>query len=107
MDIGETKFPPENGPFQADPKAAETPAEKMALQLAERIHEMGLDVPAILFLELHRPFASVVYNSALFAQPFLTPFFGLERVQGFLEFLNRRDSLEFLVKAIEANRGKN
>lgn len=76
----------------------------IASRLAAQIVESHLDVPAMLFLEMHRPFANIFHTSVLFAQPFVTPFIGAERVEGLLTFLNNPQNIELLIAAIEEKR---
>lgn len=85
-----------------DPAAAErTAAAELTEKFANAIAERRLEVPALLFLELHRPFLTIAHTSALFAQPFLTPFFGAEKIEGLLEFLNDRRNIEHLIAKIQ------
>ena len=78
-----------------------TAAAELTEKFANAIAERRLEVPALLFLELHRPFLTIAHTSALFAQPFLTPFFGAEKIEGLLEFLNDRRNIEHLIAKIQ------
>lgn len=73
-------------------------------KFADKVHRLGLEVPALLFLELHRPFSALFYNSALFAQPFVSPFLGGERTEQILEFLSQENSVQKLIETIEERR---
>lgn len=88
--------------FPAEP--GDQSAEDFADRVAEKIVEIKLTVPALLFLELHRPLGTFFHTSALFAQPFVSPFLGAEKVNGFIEFLNNPENLGLVIRAIERKR---
>ena len=71
-------------------------------RIAARIRELGLEVPATIFLELHLPVASLLHTSVLFAQPMVTPLFGFERVQGLVELFSDRKNIEQLIERLTA-----
>lgn len=77
-------------------------------RMAKRIVKYGLEVPAVLFLELHKPLANLIGHSLLFAFPFLAPFFGASALQEAGAILSTPDGIEALVRRIEelAREGK-
>jgi hypothetical protein len=70
-------------------------------RIARRIVSYGLEVPAILFLELHKPLANLVGHSLLFAFPFLAPFFGVSALKEATTVLSTEEGIEALIKRIE------
>jgi acyl-CoA reductase-like NAD-dependent aldehyde dehydrogenase len=63
-------------------------------------HKMGL--PAILFLEMHRPLGSLAAQSLILASGFLAPLVGPQRVREMARLLESPDSIERLIARIEA-----
>lgn len=70
-------------------------------RIARRIASYGLEVPAILFLELHKPLANLLGHSLLFAFPFLAPFFGVNALKDATAVLSTEEGIEALIKRIE------
>ena len=60
-----------------------------------------LDVPAILFLEMHRPLASLASTAVTFAQPTLGALFGFRRMAEWAALLDDRGNIERLIRRIE------
>ena len=69
--------------------------------LAKRVSELGLEMPAVFFLEMHKPFASLFYHTSLFFEPLAAPLFGTERYTQVKDFLSNRDNIEQLISSIE------
>jgi len=70
-------------------------------ELAERIVRSGLKVPAVFFLELHKPLSNLLYHATLALTPALSPLFGLQRLQNCSVFLANPANIENLIVAIE------
>ena len=69
--------------------------------LAQQVVKRGLSVPAVLFLELHKPFAFIGSQAGIVFSPFLAPFFGFDRVDQYTQLLSERENWERLVERIE------
>ena len=69
--------------------------------LAQQVVKRGLSVPAVLFLELHKPFAFIGSQAGIVFAPFLAPFFGFDRVDDYTQLLSERENWERLVERIE------
>ena len=68
---------------------------------ARRIVDLGLQTPAIIFLELHKPITTIFYQSSIFFQPIIAPFFGTERYSNLQSIISNRDNIDKLIKLIE------
>ena len=60
-----------------DEPLSEEDKERIADLLASKIERWGLSVPAILWLEMHKPLARFAANSAIVFSPFVVPFTGI------------------------------
>ncbi len=80
---------------------SEEQKQQLIDQLAEQVVKRGLASPAVLFLELHRPFAFVSSQLGIVASPFLAPFFGFEKVDVYTQLLSERENWTRLVERIE------
>lgn len=69
--------------------------------IAQRIVNYGLEVPAVLFIELHKPLAYLMGQGLLVAFPFLAPFFGTKAIYDVSALLSSPNGLEALVRRIE------
>ena len=69
--------------------------------LAQQVVKRGLSAPAILFLELHKPFAFIGSQAGIVFSPFLAPFFGFDCVDDYTQLLSERENWERLVERIE------
>ena len=72
-----------------------------AVQLANEVVKRKMSVPAVFFLELHKPLTGLFHAGALMTVPFLTPFFGARNVNRFINLFGSRDFLEILILQIE------
>ena len=70
-------------------------------KIAKKIVSLGLETPALFFLELHKPLYGVFYNLGLVAAPIATPLFGAERVHSLQDLLSDQKNVEALIKKIE------
>lgn len=69
--------PPGQAAAGADGPVADGDLERLAAAIAER----GLAVPAVFFLELHRPLATLSSHLMVVGSPFLAALLGLERFE--------------------------
>jgi len=87
-----------------DKPLTEEDIEKMVERVAGEVHKRGLDTPAILFLEMHKPLANVFAHGALAFSPFLMPFLGFDRVDRYTQFMASPQNVERLIQRIESRR---
>ena len=69
-------------------------------QLASVVHARRMTVPAILFLEAHKPLTSLFHTAAVMSLPLLLPLFGA-KARELPAFLQSRDNVERLIRRIE------
>jgi len=85
--------------------------EEEATALLDRIeHEIRkrkLEVPAIMFFEMHKPLANIAGNFALATSPFLVPIIGYKNVNDYSRLLSKRDNVEALIVRLEQKRDSN
>ncbi|MHA2620517.1 MAG: hypothetical protein V2G42_02125 [bacterium JZ-2024 1] len=65
------------------------------------ILDRGLAPPAIVMLELAKPFSWLLMNISAGVQPFVAPFAGSERTERLQRFFNDRQNLEYLIRLLE------
>lgn len=82
--------------FQASPREQE-----LLDRLADRLCRHGLGMPAILFLETCRPLNFVGSQSLAFLEPIVLSVFDWEGYADFRRLLERRGSIEALIRAVE------
>ena len=75
--------------------------EELLKSIAERIKRMGLQVPAILFLEAHKPLSFIGGQALYFSAPFLGLLFGFQNVSLFADILSKPGGIERLLKKLE------
>jgi hypothetical protein len=73
----------------------------IAKRSAQAIVSRGLETPAVLFLELHRPLLSLFHTLALACEPIATPLFGANRIQSLNLMLSDPKAIELLLQEIE------
>lgn len=88
---------PENGAGGA--------ADALIEQLASAVHARRMAVPAILFLETHKPLTSLFHAAAVMSLPMMLPLFGA-RARELPAFLQSRDNVERLIRRIEELAGE-
>lgn len=71
--------------------------EKAATWVVRR----GLEVPAILALEMHKPLAHVGASVAVVGAPFAIPFLGFDRFNDATRLFSKRANVERLIQRIE------
>ncbi|MCX7703393.1 MAG: hypothetical protein N2234_04740 [Planctomycetota bacterium] len=76
-------------------------AERIIANVARRIVDWGMSVPAVIALEVVKPVSFIAGNLLLTIAPFLYPLFGKENIESLCGFLNNRAFIELLAKRIE------
>ncbi len=80
-----------------------TPQERDDLieKIAQGIVKRGMQTPAILFLEMHKPLTFVASQSLVVTSPFIAPFVGIGNVQLAAKLIEKRENIELLIDRIE------
>lgn len=78
-------------------------AEPLDLErVAEKIADRGLTVPAVIFLELHRPLAHLASQAMVVTWPLVAPFLGLRRFEQVRDLLADPEQYRSFVALLEA-----
>lgn len=88
-----------------EPHHSQADADALIEQLASGVHSRRMTVPAILFLEAHKPLTSLAHTAAVMSLPVLLPLFGA-RARQLPAFLRSRDNVERLIRRIEELAGE-
>jgi len=67
----------------------------------EWVVRKGLEVPTIMFLEMHKPLTTLASVGYAFAQPPLMMLFGFKRTEEVRLLLSKRENVELLMERIE------
>ena len=84
-----------------DDELTDSRRDELIDNLAEKIVRHRMSTPAILFLEMHKPFAFLAGQSMILASGFLAPFVGITNVQEYSKLIEERENIERLIKRIE------
>ena len=90
-------------PARADWSDPLPPEERDRLldRLARAVVGRGLETPAILALEMHKPLAFLGAQTLIVVTPLLGPLLGLEQLQTLSRLLNEPDGIDALVRRID------
>jgi hypothetical protein len=80
-----------------------TPQERDDLieKIAQGVVKRGMQTPAILFLEMHKPLTFVASQSLVVSSPFIAPFVGIGNIQLAAKLIEKRENIELLIERIE------
>jgi hypothetical protein len=70
-------------------------------KLAQAVHKRGMETPAILFLEMHKPVAGLASQAMVVFSPFLIPFVGLQNLDDYSRLTGDRQAIEQLIRRLE------
>jgi len=70
-------------------------------KIAKKIAYLGLSTPAIFFIEMHKPMNFLGSQLLVFLEPILWGFFNSDEFRRFALILEKRDTLEVLLRRIE------
>jgi len=76
--------------------------EQLLNDVAQRIEQLGMTAPAILFLETYKPLAFLGAQVLWFAQPFLSFGFNDTDLRDLTEIVEERAGVEELIIRLEA-----
>jgi hypothetical protein len=91
----------DRSPIDDLPQSPAETAEALVDRLARFVVDRGMEAPAVLFLEMHKPLSFLAGQSALVAAPLLAPFVGMDRLRDLSELLSEPDGIETLLRRIE------
>ena len=74
--------------------------EETIEKVANKISQLGLEVPAILMLEAHKPLTFFANQGLIFLSPILYPLFG-GKTERAAKFFEERENVEKLIKRVE------
>ena len=75
--------------------------EQILESLAGRIVHMGLSVPAVFFLEMHKPLAGVAGAAYQLIHHLILCIFGRSRAEALLDIMQSRENVEKLIRLVE------
>lgn len=75
--------------------------DRLLARAAEEITKRRLHVPAILFLEMHKPLAYIGAHAAVAFSPFVAPFLGFDKWDKFSQLIRSPENIERLIRMIE------
>ena len=87
--------------FDWDAELNDEQRDSLIDKLAQRVTRYDLCVPAVLFLEMHRPFAYLAGQSLVLGSGLLGPLFGAQNVQQMSKLFEDRGNLDRLIERIE------
>lgn len=81
-----------------------TPDETEALieKAATAISARGLNLPALLLLESHKPLSYLGSQAAITFSPFLVPIFGFDKVNDYSRLFSKRENVERLLERLDS-----
>jgi hypothetical protein len=86
-------------PFNAELEPEER--DRILDRVAHEVTRRGLEVPAILALEMHRPLTFLGSQALVVFTPMLAPAFGIGNLQKLSKLLEERENLDRLIERIE------
>jgi hypothetical protein len=87
--------------FDWDQELPDSQRDALIENLAQRVDRYRLYLPAILFLEMHKPIAFLASQSLVLGSGLLAPIFGPQNVQQLSKLLESRENVERLIRRIE------
>ncbi len=80
---------------------AERDAEQLLEMAAQVVVKRGMEVPAILFLEMHKPLANLIGHAVWVTLPVWALFFGVATTNALGALLSDPERIERLIQRIE------
>ena len=84
-----------------DIKVTEQERDEIIEKWAQKVVGRGLEMPAVLFLEMHKPLSFLASQGLIVTMPFLGAFVGPETVAKYSKLLEDRQNIERLIQRIE------
>lgn len=79
----------------------EQETEDLLTKLEKLVRERKFEVPAILFLEMHKPVSRLAGNALIVFAPFVAPFVGIDNVHNYSRMLMQPGTVEKLILRLE------
>jgi hypothetical protein len=76
-------------------------AEELIEKAATEIEKRKMSMPAILFLEMHKPLSYIGSQAAIVLAPFIVPFVGFDLVNNYSRLFAKRENIEKLIVRLE------
>ena len=76
-------------------------AEELIEKAATEIEKRKMSMPAILFLEMHKPLSYIGSQAAIVCAPFIVPFVGFDFLNNYSRLLAKRENIEKLIQRLE------
>jgi hypothetical protein len=70
-------------------------------KIAKGVVGRGMETPAILFLEMHKPLSYIASQGVVVMSPLVAPFVGFENVRLAVKLMEKRENVELLIRRIE------
>jgi hypothetical protein len=78
--------------------------QQFVAELAQQVSRWRLTLPAILMLEIARPFSFIASQGLLLCQPLLGFFYDEIRIVAYAELLADRSNVDHLIASLEGSR---
>ena len=88
------------GPFDVAELTPEQ-RDKIIDGFAQSVVRRRLEIPAIFFLEMHKPISAIASTAITFSKPTLGVFLGFKRMAEWAALLDERENIERLITRIE------
>lgn len=75
--------------------------ERLLEKAVSEIKRRKLEMPAVLFLEMHKPLGFLSSQAAVVFSPMLVPFFGFDTMNDYSRLLSKRENVEALISRLE------
>jgi len=79
----------------------ESEIDLLLARFADKITERRMAIPAILFLEMHKPLTTLLHQASMVSISLVTPLVGAKFGQKFLQVLESRKNIETLICLLE------
>jgi hypothetical protein len=86
-----------------DPMGEEEERE-LTDKMIDQVLKRGLDLPATLFLEAHKPFGNIGSHAVMTFSPFIIPFMGLDQTVSVSRLMATPGAIERLIQRLEDKR---
>lgn len=86
-----------------DPMGEEEERE-LTEKVIDQVLKRGLDLPAVMFLEAHKPFGNIGSHAVMTFSPFIIPFMGLDQTMGMSRLMATPGAIERLIQRLEEKR---
>lgn len=87
-----------------DEPLSEEQKRRLIENIAVKTVKSGMSVPAIIFLEMHKPIANIACHGVVAFSPFIAPLFGTKNVDEYTQLLADCKNVEQLIQRIETLR---